>query len=165
MRQRRIKRAICNGQGPEDGSEGGQDGRTMMSQLRVAWRRAVDACAHANRPGLSAVLALLGPAAAASDWICDGVEALGPLADELVLEADAGPIHGTVLAELSTGITHTFAGAFEATRAGDDRPWLIVRIADGGAIEVATRSRELLGDLRRRFRDHPAAVGSALGED
>jgi hypothetical protein len=136
-----------------------------MSRLRVAWRRAVDACAHANRPGLAEVLALLGPAAAASDWACDGIEAAGPLADDLLLETNAGPIRGTALAELSAGITHTLAGSFEASWPGDDRPWLALRVIDGGEFEVATRSRALLDDLRKSIRDHSAAIGSALGED
>ena len=136
-----------------------------MSRLRVAWRRAVDACAHANRPGLAEVLTLLGPAAAASDWTCDGLDAAGPLAIDLLLETNAGPIHGTTLAELSTGITLTLAGSFEATRPGDDRPWLALRVIDGGEFEVATRSRALLDDLRKSIRDHSATNGSALGED
>jgi hypothetical protein len=45
------------------------------------------------------------------------------------------------------------ARVFEATRPGDDRPWLAVRVSDGGHLVVATRSRALLDDLRRRFAE------------
>jgi hypothetical protein len=55
--------------------------------------------------------------------------------------------------ELAAGITDTRGGVFEATRPGDDRPWLAVRAGAGGHLVVATRSRALLDDLRRRFRD------------
>lgn len=136
-----------------------------MIPLRVAWRRAVGADAEADGPSLSDLLTSLGPAAAASNWMCDGIEATGPLADHLLLEAASGPVLGTILVALSIGITRTLRGVFEATRPGDDRPWLSVRVADGGQFVVATRDRALLDELRSRFRDSPASVGSALGDD
>jgi hypothetical protein len=130
----------------------------------VAWRRAVDGD-RADGTGLSDVLVLLGPAAESSSWDCDGVEAVGPLADGLLQEADAGPVPGALLTELAAGITCMVGGVFAATRPGDDRPWLTLRVSDGGQFVVATRSRALLDDLRRRFRDQPVTVGSAVGED
>jgi hypothetical protein len=141
--------------GSDDGPEGGHDGRHAMTQLRTAWRRAVDAAVAdpaGGGPDLAGLLALLGPDAAASAWACEGVEAAGPRADELRDEAAVGPIAGARLAELAAGLTHTFDGAFAATRPGEGRPWLALR-ADGGHFAVATRSRALLADLRRRFRD------------
>ena len=124
-----------------------------MTQLRTAWRRAVTAAVGpiADGPGLADLLAFLGPAAAESDWTCDAVETRGPLADELRREAEAGPILGHRLAELAAGITHVSDGTFEATRPGEDRPWLSLRAGDGGPFVVATRSRALLDDLRHRF--------------
>jgi hypothetical protein len=122
-----------------------------MSELRVAWRRAVDV-ADAHGPGLSEVLTLLGPAVETSSWDCNGVEALGPLADGLRREADAGPIPGSLLAELATGVTRTVGGVFQASRAGDDGPWLTLQVSDGGEFVVATRSRALLDDLRQQSR-------------
>ncbi len=136
-----------------------------MSELRVAWRRAVDAGTDLKGRSLSDLLAFLGPAAEASDWTCDAVAAIGPLADELRQEAGAGPIHGNVLAGLAAGITRTTDGVFEATRPGDDLPWLALRATDGGQFVVATRSRALLDDLRGRLCGDRAPVASALGED
>jgi len=117
-----------------------------MTQLRVAWRRAVGPGTDGDGPGLSDLLAFLGPAVAASDWTCDGAEANGPLADELRHDARAGLIR-------------------EATRPGDDGPWLAVQVADGGQFVVATRSRALLDDLRQRFRDDEEFRAPALRED
>ena len=136
-----------------------------MTQLRTAWRRAVTAAAAAEPPAdgpgpdLADLLAVAGPAAAASVWECEGVEALGPLAEELRHAAAAGPIDGTRLAELAAGITSTLDGVFEATRPGDDGPWLALRAGEGSHFVVATRSRALLDDLRRRFREGAAARG------
>jgi len=136
-----------------------------MTQLRTAWRRAVTAAAVAEPapdgpgPDLADLLAVAGPAAAASVWECDGVEAVGPLAGALRLESAAGPIDGTRLAELAAGITATLDGAFEATRTGEDGPWLALRAGAGSHFVVATRSRALLDDLRRQFRDHAGARG------
>jgi hypothetical protein len=130
-----------------------------MTELRTAWRRAVTAAAVAEPPSdgpgpdLAALLAAMGPVAAASVWTCEDVEALGPLAAELRHEAAAGPIAGRRLAELAAGITRTTSGVFEATRPGEDGPWLAVRAGEGSHFVVATRSRALLDDLRRRFRE------------
>src|SRR5262245_6255181 len=129
-----------------------------MTELRTAWLRAVHAGTEAEAttdtpsPRLASLLTFLGPVALASIWTCDAIEAIGPLAGVLCQVADAGPLPGTQLAALAAGITHTLAGVFEATRPGDDRPWLAVQVADGGEFVVATRSRALLDDLLRRFR-------------
>ena len=111
--------------------------------------------ASPNGPGLADLLALLGPAGELSAWTCEEVEAVGPLAADLRQMAGSGPLPGTHLAELAAGITHTLGGVFEATRPGDDGPWLALHIADGGCLQVATRSRALLDDLRRRFPEAP----------
>jgi hypothetical protein len=137
-------------------TEGGHDGRTTMTPLRTAWRRAVTVAAEptagGRAPGLAELLAYLGPGAAASDWSCDGVEADGPAAADLRREARAGSIPGGRLVELARGITSITGGVFEATCLGEERPWLGVRAGDGQVV-IATRSRGLLDDLRRRFGD------------
>lgn len=127
-----------------------------MTPLRTAWRRAVTVAAEPTAdgpgPGLADLLAFLGPDAAASDWSCDDVAVDGPAAADLRREAAAGPIPGGRLVELASGITSITGGAFEATCPGEERPWLAVRAGDGHFV-VATRSRGLLDDLRRRFGD------------
>ena len=131
-----------------------------MTPLRTAWRRAVTVAAEPTSgdqaPGLAELLAYLGPDAAASDWTCDAVGAIGPSADTLRREAEAGTIPGARLVELAAGITSITAGVFEATCLGEERPWLAPRAGEGGHFVVATRSRGLLDDLRRRFRDESA---------
>lgn len=124
-----------------------------MTSLRTAWRRAVTAVpAGPTADALGELLAFIGPDAGTSHWTCDEVEAVGPLAAEFQREAEAGPIPGVRLAELAAGITDTLGGVFEATRPGDDRPWLALRADAGGQLAMATRSRALLDDLRRSFR-------------
>jgi hypothetical protein len=136
-----------------------------MNQLRVAWRRAVDADTDAGGPALADLLAFFGPAANASNWTCDVVEAVGPLADERRQEAETGSIPGTLLMELAAGINDTAGRAFAATWPGDDGPWVALRAFTGGQFVVATRSRALLDDLRVRFGDDDATIASDLGED
>ena len=99
------------------------------------------------------LLALVGPDADASTWTCDEVECAGPAADDLRRAAAAGPISGTQLAKLAAGITRTQDGLFEATRPGEDRPWLALRAVAGSNFIVATRGRDLLDRFRRRFQD------------
>ena len=127
-----------------------------MTPLRTAWRRAVTVPAEPRpdgpAPGLADLLAYLGPDAAASDWACHDVEAHGPAADDLRREADAGPIPGHRLADLAGGIRSMTGGGFEATCFGEERPWVALR-AGAGHFVVATRSRGLMDDLRRRFGD------------
>jgi hypothetical protein len=136
-----------------------------MTLLRTAWRRAVTAAAAAEPapdgpgPDLADLLAAAGPQAAASLWECEGVAALGPLAGALCHEAAAGPIGGPRLAELAAGVTSTLDGVFEATRPGEDGPWLALRAGAGSRFVVATRSRALLDDLRQRFREDAGARG------
>src|SRR5687767_3014640 len=125
-----------------------------MTPLRTAWRRAVtvpaDPTADGPGPGLADLLAFLGPDAVASDWTCDEVEASGPAADDLRRSAGAGPVPGGRLVEMAGGITSITGGVFEAMCLGEERPWLALRAGDGHFV-VATRSRGLLDDLRRRF--------------
>ena len=130
----------------------------MMTSLRTAWRRALTVASEpAPRglaPGLSDVLALIGPDAIASDWLCNDVEARGPSANDLRREAELGVIPGARLLELAAGITVTIGGGFEATFLREDRPWLALRAGESGHFVVATRSRGLLDDLRQRFGDN-----------
>jgi hypothetical protein len=127
-----------------------------MTPLRTAWRRAVTVAAEprsgGRAPTLADLLAFLGPDAAASDWECHEVEAAGAGADDLRREADAGPVPGRRLAELAGGLPSITGGVFEATCLGEERPWLALRAGDDHFV-VATRSRGLLDDLRRRFGD------------
>ena len=127
-----------------------------MTPLRTAWRRAVTVAAEpmsgGPAPSLADLLAFLGPDAAASEWLVDEVEATGPQAHDLRRAAAAGPIPGARLVELAAGITSITGGGFEATCFGEERPWLAVRAGEGHFV-VATRSRGLLEDLRRRFGD------------
>ena len=102
-------------------------------------------------PDLTELLALVGPAGEASLWTCDDLEALGPSAAELRLEASAGPIPGRRLAELAADVDILSDGTFEATRPDDDRPWLAVRVIGANQFAIATRSRRLLDELRSRF--------------
>jgi hypothetical protein len=120
-----------------------------MTQLRTAWRRAVETAP--TDIDLGEVLALFGPAGRDSEWTCDDIEALGPSTVELRHEASAGPMSGTRLSALAFGITHVSDGVFEATQPADDRPWLAVRVIGRNQFAVATRNRRLLEDLRRRF--------------
>jgi hypothetical protein len=125
--------------------------------MRTAWRRAVDAVAAADQgpataPGLADLLALIGPDAENSEWTCEDVECDGPSADDLLHEA-TDPIAGPRLIELAAGVTYTRNGLFEATRPGEDRPWLALRAVDETHFVVATRSRALLDAVRRRYRD------------
>ena len=116
-------------------------------------------------PDLAALLALAGPDAARSDWTCSAVECFGPRADDLRRAADAGPVPGWRLVELAAGVTPAIDGVFEATRPGDDRPWLAVRAIDGCYFVVVTRSRALLDDLRRRFTDVRPSPDDATWHD
>jgi hypothetical protein len=126
-----------------------------MTGMRTAWRRAVDARAgdgsNGARPDLADLLALVGPDAGTSDWACEHVECEGPSADDLRRES-AESIGGIRLTELAAGISRTHGGVFEATRPGEAGPWLALRAVDGTHFVVATRSRALLDDLRRRYR-------------
>jgi hypothetical protein len=121
-----------------------------MTRMRTAWRRAVEA-ADGPCPTLAELLALAGPDALASEWTCEDVECEGPAADDLRHEV-AGLISGRRLMELAAGLTGMTDGVFEATRLGEDGPWLALR-ASGTHFVVATRSRALLSALRRRYRD------------
>ena len=102
---------------------------------------------------LADLLTLAGPDALDSSWSCEAVECLGPGADELHRATDAGPVPGARLAELAVGVTQTIDGVFEATLPGKDRPWLVLRSIDGCYFVVITRSRALVAEVRRRFRD------------
>ena len=97
------------------------------------------------------LLAVIGRAAEDSLWTCDDIDALGPYAAELRLEAAVGPIPGSRFVELAAMTTQIWDGVFEAVRPGDDRPWLVIHTIGTDRFAVATRSRRLLGDLRRRF--------------
>ena len=125
-----------------------------MTRMRTAWRRAVDAGpddgSGGTCPTLADLLALAGPDARTSDWTCEDVACEGPAADDLCREA-AGPIAGPRLAVLAAGITRVLSGVFEATRPGEGGPWLALRAMDGTHFVVATRSRALLDDFRRRY--------------
>src|SRR5438270_8279310 len=109
-----------------------------MTQLRTAWRRAVEIAPE--DADLADLLALVGPAGNRSCWTCDDIEAPGPAAGDLRSEAAVGSVTGTRLAELATGITHISDGVFEATRPGDDWPWLAVHVIGQNWFSVATRS-------------------------
>ena len=132
-----------------------------MTQLRTAWRRAVETVALADQhadpacPTLAELLAYVGPEAESSDWTCNEIECMGPLADELCRDGDAGPVAGPRLLELADGLTHVLSGTFEANRPGDERPWLALRAVAGTHFVVATQSRALLDELRRRYEVPP----------
>ena len=121
-----------------------------MTRMRTAWRRAVDAGSGDTYPALADLLALAGPDAATSDWTCDDLDCEGPAADDLRRES-AEPIPGARLAELAAGLTRVVEGVFEATRPGEDGPWVALRAVDGTHFVVATRSRVLLDGLRARL--------------
>jgi hypothetical protein len=120
-----------------------------MTQLRTAWRRAVETIAA--DVDLAELLALFGPVGEDSQWTCDDLDAHGPLAIELRQEAVDGPIAGSRLTQLVTGITLTSDGTFEAIRFGEEWPWLAMRVIGPNQFAVATRSRRLLDELRQRF--------------
>lgn len=123
-----------------------------MTQMKTAWRRAVHTETERSCPTLAGLLAQIGPDAEASAWDCDNLDCVGPLAADLQREAVAGPIAGDRFVELAAGIDRVHDGIFEATRPGDDRPWLALRAADGDRFIVATRSRGLLDQMRRQFQ-------------
>ena len=103
---------------------------------------------------LADLLALAGTEGHASIWTLAGViEALGPRAEELQLAADAGSVSGARLAELAAGVTQTIEGTFEATRPGESRPWLVLKSIDGCYFVVISSNRDLMSQVRRRFRD------------
>lgn len=142
---------------PDDGPEGGHDGRWTMSQLRTAWRRAA---ATVPAGTLADLLAAIEPAATLSTWACADLDVRGPRAGELRTAAATGDVDGGRLVSLAAGVTAIEAGVFEATWPGEDRPWLILRADGASDFTVATRSRALLDDLRRGFpaRGDPAAA-------
>jgi hypothetical protein len=123
-----------------------------MTQMKTAWRRAVDTIADPACPSLCELLAMIGADAEASTWDCADLECAGPVAAELRDEAVARPLSGHRLIELASGIDTVHEGVFEATRPGDDRPWLALRAVDGNRFVVATRSRMILDRMRAHFQ-------------
>jgi hypothetical protein len=67
-------------------------------------------------------------------------------------EARGASIAGRRLVELASGIISVRDGIFEATRLGEDLPWLALRAVDSNSFVVATRSRAILELMRRQFQ-------------
>src|SRR5262245_43271190 len=85
---------------------------------------------------------------------CRNVECMGELAEELHRVSDTGiTISGQEMLQLASNIRQTIDGNFEATRDGENHPWLVVRAVDSTLYVVITEDRRLLGRIRERFRD------------
>lgn len=105
------------------------------------------------------LLRLVGPAAAASQWMCRGVEATGNLAGELHDAADhETPLSGADLLRIASGVLQVIDGDFEATAESGRPPWLRIRAIDSSEFVVITNDPGVLARIRAAYdvvRDSP----------
>jgi hypothetical protein len=68
--------------------------------------------------------------------------------------SDAGSVlSGAEMLRLAGGILQVINGDFEAYRAAETRPWLVVRAIDSSVYVLITQDENLLQRVRERFRD------------
>jgi diaminopimelate decarboxylase len=100
------------------------------------------------------ILRVLGPDAESSSWRGKNVDCTGDLADEMHGFSDSDvALTGAAMLRLAGGVLQIIDGDFEAYRAGETRPWLVIRAIDSSEYAVITEDQELLGRVRERFRD------------
>lgn len=100
------------------------------------------------------LLRLAGSDAVAATWRCSGVEATGPLADELHVAADVGnAIGGNELLRIAGGVMQVIDGDFLAFSPSADEPWLRISAIDSSLFVVATADTDLLDRIRAAFHD------------
>jgi hypothetical protein len=113
-----------------------------------------DARDHVLAFDLIDILRLAGTDAESSSWCCRNVECTGDLAEELHRVSDAGSaLSGAEMLRLASGVLQIIDGDFEAYRASETGPWLVVRAIDSSEYAVITRDDRLLARIRERFRD------------
>lgn len=102
---------------------------------------------------LADILRLLGAEATSSRWRLAGVEAMGGCAaDELHRLSEAGtPIEGRRLLELASQVSQVIDGSFEAFRAAEESPWLVIEADDSSYYHVQTTDEHILQPLRASF--------------
>jgi diaminopimelate decarboxylase len=100
------------------------------------------------------ILRIVGPDAKSSSWRCRNVDCSGDLAEELHRVSDAeSAVSGAEMLRLASGVLQIIDGDFEAYRADEKRPWLVVRAIDSTLYAVITQDGGLLARVRERFRD------------
>jgi hypothetical protein len=113
----------------------------------------MDEAGHLLAVDLRDILRALESEARTSAWRIREIEAIGPAADELRrLAEDGAPVSGERLLALSTGISQTIDGLFEAYRSGGESPWLRVRAVDASAFDVESIDDFVLHKVRRAFK-------------
>ncbi|MBK6688344.1 MAG: hypothetical protein IPG45_27970 [Deltaproteobacteria bacterium] len=108
------------------------------------------------------ILLLSGPAGAASWWRCTGVEAFGPLADELNCLADRGSwIEGERLYRLAEGILQVVDGDFVGAAEPGAEPWIRIKAVDSSFFFVTTKDGDLIARIKATYSD----VRDSLDDD
>ena len=104
------------------------------------------------------LLRLAGPAVAASSWLCSGVEATGPRADEIHAAADCGVVlGGDELLRIASGISQVIDGDFRAMTGPGAQPWLRIRAIDSSEFVVIGTDEAVLARISAAYRDvHPS---------
>ena len=105
---------------------------------------------------LKDLLNSVGEASVLSSWLCRGVWATPespPLNLDIESVSDTGVlVAGSELLLLAAGTRQVIDGRFEAYRAGDSSPWLVLEAVDSTYWEVSCSDAATLELLRNSFR-------------
>jgi hypothetical protein len=100
------------------------------------------------------IFSAIGDVAIVSTWKCRNVECVGQNAERLYELAETGKkVSGLELSEIANGISLTIDGQFEAYRAGEVEPWILIDAVDSSWFDVFSRDASVLERVRCHFRD------------
>jgi hypothetical protein len=100
------------------------------------------------------ILRLLDPATKGSSWTCKNVECTGNLCEDLHDASDSGEVLSNPrLIQIAQGVLQVIDGDFEATRFGENRPWLAIRAIDSTLFVVICIEEGVIQKIREHFKE------------
>lgn len=98
------------------------------------------------------ILTALGERAIACNWLVEGVEAIGPEAENLQEISDTfATLAGDALINLANGVGQIVDGKFSAFDKDAEAPWIVVSAVDSSAYDITSTDLNQLHELRHRF--------------
>lgn len=102
---------------------------------------------------LIAILEIIAPAIATTQWQITNLECLGTTAEKLCQIADNRQlISSELLLKLVAEITQVIDGKFQGYLLNENQPWLIITAVDSSAYDVETVDENILNQIRQQFQ-------------